>query len=115
VVAHRFVYEALVGPIPEGMELDHLCRHRNCVNYEHLEPVTRGENVRRTAICEERRSRAHCPAGHPYSAENTYINPHGHRICRACRREKMWTSLHPGEAYPGQQRIRRPRRQAVAA
>lgn len=46
-VAHRYIWEQVVGPIPAGMELDHLCRVRNCVNPDHLEPVTRGENMRR--------------------------------------------------------------------
>lgn len=45
--AHRFAHECLVGPVPEGLELDHLCRVRRCVNPDHLEPVTRSENVRR--------------------------------------------------------------------
>lgn len=47
VQAHRYAYETLIGPIPEGLELDHLCRVRRCVRPEHLEPVTRGENIRR--------------------------------------------------------------------
>mgnify|MGYP001608583411 CR=1 FL=1 len=47
VCAHRFSYELLVGPIPEGLDLDHLCRNKGCVNPEHLEPVTRRENMLR--------------------------------------------------------------------
>jgi hypothetical protein len=55
LLAHRVVYEALVGPVPDGLELDHLCAVRNCVNPGHLEPVTRAENNRRAA--ERRRAR----------------------------------------------------------
>ena len=51
VYAHRFAYETLVGPIPDGLVLDHLCRNPKCVNPAHLEPVTRQENIRRGAVC----------------------------------------------------------------
>ena len=109
VVAHRFVYEALVGPIPEGMELDHVrargCLHRNCVNPEHLEVVTRSQNVQRADLWQ--RAVTHCPQGHEYSGVNLYINPKGDRVCRACRRAKAWEALHPGESYPGRQLQRR--------
>lgn len=56
-MAHRVAYELLVGPIPEGLDLDHLCRTHCCVNPAHLEPVTRGENVRRSNIYRGRRAR----------------------------------------------------------
>jgi hypothetical protein len=79
--AHRFVYELLVGPIPEGMQLDHLCRVRHCVNPEHLEPVTQQENVRRGM---KGRMVTHCLQGHPYDDANTYIKSNGCRYCRAC-------------------------------
>ena len=77
--AHRVSYELFVGPIPEGLEVDHLCNNRCCVNPEHLEPVTREENIRRQV---ERRT--HCKSGHPYTPENTYVRPCGARQCRAC-------------------------------
>lgn len=81
--AHRVVYEHVVGAIPTGMQLDHLCGNRTCVNPEHLEPVTPSENTRRAAS----RITA-CPAQHPYDAENTALTPDGRRYCRACKRVK---------------------------
>lgn len=81
VAAHRWVYEEMRGPIADGMTLDHLCRNKRCVNPDHLEPVTRGENVRRHT-----RLTTTCPAGHDYTPENTRIND-GKRRCRACQRE----------------------------
>lgn len=83
--AHRVAYELLVGPIPEGLTLDHLCRVRNCVRPDHLEPVTQAENTRRASL-----GKTHCRQGHPYDEANTYIRPsRGERECRICRRESM--------------------------
>jgi len=88
--AHRFVYERLVGPIPEGLQLDHLCRVRCCVNPDHLEPVTNRENARRGNAGLHLRKRTHCPRGHPYDEANTIHLKNADRIarhCRACRIE----------------------------
>ena len=87
--AHRVVYEALVEPIPEGLELDHLCENKCCVNPAHLEPVTHEENMRRAGqkISEALRAKTHCKRGHEYSPENTYIRPGaGTRMCKECAR-----------------------------
>ena len=90
VRAHRWAYEFCVGPITEGLVLDHLCDTPSCVFPDHLEPVTQRVNTlrgRRNFAARNARV-THCPAGHPYDFENTYIHPaDGGRICRACKRE----------------------------
>lgn len=82
-LAHRYAYTVLVGSIPEGHELDHLCKITNCVNPAHLEPVLPAEHARRSDQGAYQRRKTHCPAGHPYTPENTRMQGTG-RHCRAC-------------------------------
>jgi hypothetical protein len=85
--AHRMAWELLVGPIAEGLVLDHLCKNPACVNPDHLEPVTQGENLRRAKVAGRgQRRKTHCPSGHEYSATNTYLHRGKHRYCRTCLR-----------------------------
>jgi len=89
--AHRASYELHVGPIPDGLVIDHLCRNTLCVNPDHLEPVTAGENMRRGYAVplrvSARRDRP-CPAGHERTEANVRIDPKsGKLFCRPCQRE----------------------------
>ena len=100
VQAHRWVYELIVGFIPDGLEPDHLCHtrdkdcrggascpHRRCCNFNHLELVTSAENARRAR--NYNRNKTHCPYGHEYSALRVdRAHPKGHRQCKSCDREK---------------------------
>lgn len=72
------------------MTIDHLCRRRTCVNPGHMETVTSAVNTMRADSLGPKNARkAHCPKGHTYDEANTYINGKGHRICRACNRERQ--------------------------
>jgi hypothetical protein len=91
--AHRFAYRLLVGPIPEGLQLDHLCRNQMCVRPEHLEPVTQRTNMLRgVGPAAINAAKTHCPKGHPLSGENVYahvVRATGTpgRRCKACNTE----------------------------
>jgi hypothetical protein len=100
VYAHRVAYELVVGPIPDGLFLDHMCHnrdlacpggtnctHRRCVNPAHLEPATRRENqLRGRAFSAVNAAKTHCIHGHPFDEANTIIRPGNHRGCRECGR-----------------------------
>jgi hypothetical protein len=83
IVAHKWAYQRLVGPVPQGLELDHLCRVRRCCNPAHLEAVTSAVNKRRATELIET-----CPNGHPYDEANTRWSHGKWRQCRACGRER---------------------------
>ena len=88
VMAHRFAYEFIIGAIPKGLTLDHLCRVHPCCNPSHLEPVTSAVNVMRGfGPCAQNARKIHCPLGHIYDKENTYYYPvTNHRMSRECHR-----------------------------
>jgi hypothetical protein len=87
-LAHRASYEHFVGKIPDGKHMDHLCRRRDCVSPEHLEPVTNRENILRgagpTAVNAQK---VVCTHGHRLTPENTLVSKRGYRRCRTCRDE----------------------------
>lgn len=86
--AHRVAYEQLVGEIPVGLVLDHLCRNTLCVNPWHLDPVPNGVNVRRgQSPSSVNRQKSACVKGHEFTDENTYRTKDGSRFCRACHRD----------------------------
>lgn len=109
---HIAAYELVIGPVPPGKVLDHTCHnedptcpggsecwHRACLNVDHLEPVTRGENIARSphtvSIDDYHRSLTHCPQNHPYDEANTRITKRGARACRACARERARSAYQP--------------------
>jgi hypothetical protein len=82
VYAHRYAYELWVGPIPSGLELDHLCLTKACVRPDHLEPVTKLENMQRSWKLRARTT--HCPRGHEYDR----FYPSGQKRCSTCQAER---------------------------
>lgn len=86
--AHRWAYEKWVCKIPAGLQIDHLCRQRSCVNPKHLETVTQQENIRRGEGGRHNKQKTHCPKSHPYNEANTWLHE-GRRYCRPCNRERL--------------------------
>jgi hypothetical protein len=84
--AHRVVWEALNGPLPNGHDLHHTCPNRHCVNPAHVEALSHADHGR--VSMQHKTERTHCPHGHPLSGDNLYVPPgRRDRQCRACRRE----------------------------
>lgn len=125
---HRWAYAHFVGPIPEGMTIDHACHnrddacpggitclHRACVNPAHLEAVTNRVNVLRGKGSAAVRARTtHCPRGHALEGDNLYVDPSGHRRCRACQLERQKTPAAREYARQWQRELRRRRREQKA-
>lgn len=119
--AHRVAYELFIGPIPEGMVLDHVCHnrdlscrggasclHRRCVNVDHLEPVDFLENFRRSPLTPTGKPpRPFCGKGHALDDENTYVNREGHRKCKECHREDRRKARAATPRKPRPQQCRR--------
>jgi len=83
-LGHRVAWEAAHGPIPEGMTIDHMCRNRRCINVEHMRLLRNEVNAQQN----DQSTRSHCPHGHAYTHANTYVDPRGHRRCRACATDR---------------------------
>jgi len=92
-LAHRVSFTVFVGPIPEDLQIDHLCNNRGCVNPDHLEPVSQVENLGRGA-----RRRTRCRQGHLFTLENTGYKATGYRFCRQCSRRQSREAQHRKQA-----------------
>lgn len=93
--AHRVAYVASGGTIPDGKVIDHLCRNRTCIRVDHLEPVTSQENTLRSpvALAAINAAKTACPAGHPYTADNTVWGQRSGRLCRTCQAARQRTAV----------------------
>ncbi len=102
-LAHRWIYEATVGPISPGLTIDHLCRNRRCVEVAHLEPVPMAENNRRgNSATGLNARRTHCEQGHELAGDNLRIRANGARVCKACNRaanRATWRKQNPVQQY----------------
>lgn len=126
---HRVLYIALRGPIPAGLDLDHLCHdpkscapqpasecpHRRCCNPDHLDPVSRQANLLRGGtVVADRRAITHCPNGHPYTDANTLTSSSNQRQCKECtyerNRQYYWKNRERRREYNAEWR-----RQRIAA
>jgi len=89
---HRLAFETWIGPIPRGLDIDHLCRNRACCNPQHLEPVARAENINRgngpNVLARLNGNKTHCANGHEFTSDNTRMRPSGGRRCRTCARDE---------------------------
>jgi hypothetical protein len=88
--AHRLSFEAFKGEIPEGLEIDHTCKVRSCVNPDHLEAVTRHENMLRSSVWTYRKTRTHCPKGHELTGDNVFtsVSLGNKYLCLACKKQR---------------------------
>lgn len=110
-MAHRVIWEMMVGPIPEEMQLDHICRQRGCVNPNHLRVVTQRENLLAfgsKAPVAANAVKTHCPRGHAFDETNTYRAPGAlsKRICRSCRRDQTRAFFAKNRSYKAQWRAK---------
>lgn len=86
-LAHLAAYNMFIGEVPDGLELGHACENK-CANWMHVRPITHSQNMRELLQPHHNSVKTHCPRGHEYSNENTYVNPKGGRVCRTCMRAK---------------------------
>lgn len=94
-LAHRLSFETFIGPIPDGLQLDHTCRNRLCINPAHLEPVTNRENtLRGVGETAQNAAKTHCIRGHDLSGPNMLVRPNGTRRCRVCQRMRQSPAYH---------------------
>lgn len=92
ITVHRFVYEQLVGAIPDEHVLHHVCETKHCVNPTHVTPLTRAEHLEEHPRA-TKPPKTHCIRGHVFDEANTHVAPNGHRFCRACgrhRANRLW-------------------------